>query len=173
MSMKSRLFAIIAALAAVLAAPMHGSAQTLGTLTSMLATTDGGRISIAEAGAGRVTVVTFWLTSCTPSKRQLDAMQPLVEELSDSVRFIAISIDNAKTMARVKPLVASKGYAMTVLLDPTQELFSLLNGSEHPYTVIFAPDGSLAWKHSGFYSGDEDQIRTEIARLTSKSQSND
>jgi cytochrome c biogenesis protein CcmG, thiol:disulfide interchange protein DsbE len=173
MTMIQRLFPLVAAMAAVLANPTHGSAQTLGTLSSMLATTDGNRMSVADAGAGRVTVVTFWLTSCTPSKRQLDAMKPLVEEFSDSVRFIAISIDNAKTLARVAPLVASKGYVMTVLLDPTQELFTLLNGSEHPYTVIFASDGTLAWKHVGFYSGDEEQIRDEIVRLTSKRQSND
>jgi cytochrome c biogenesis protein CcmG/thiol:disulfide interchange protein DsbE len=173
MSVILRPLAVVAVLATILAFPGQGSAQTLSTFSSMLSMTDGNRSSIAEIGAGRVTVVTFWLTSCSPSKRQLDAMRPLVEEFSDSVRFVAISIDNAKTIARVAPIVASKGYTMTVLLDPTRELFSLLNGSEHPYTIIFAPDGRIAWKLVGFYSGDEEQIRTEIVRLISKTSSND
>ena len=173
MTLIQRLLTISAALASILALPTIGSAQTLSSLSQMLSMTDGSYASVAEIGKGRVTVLTFWLTSCTPSKRQLDAMRPLVEEFGDSVRFVAVSIDNAKTIARVAPLVAGRGYSMTVLLDPTQELFSLLNGSEHPYTVLFASDGNMAWKHVGFYAGDEDRIRVEIAKLITKQGTNE
>lgn len=173
MTLIRRSLAIAAALASVIVSPTIGSAQTLSSLSQMLAMTDGNHASVAEIGKGRVTVLTFWLTSCTPSKRQLDAMRPLIGEFGDSVRFVAISIDNAKTIARVAPLVAGKGYTMTVLLDPTQELFALLNGSEHPYTVLFAADGNVAWKHMGFYAGDEDRIRAEIVKLTTSQGTND
>ena len=141
-------------------------AQELSALSTMLASPSGDHVSVSDIGKGKVTVVTFWLTSCTPSKRQLDAMVPLVDQLGDSVQFIAIAIDNAKSIARVGPLVKSKGYRMTVLLDPNQDLFSLVNGSEHPYTLVFGKDGRLASKHVGFFAGDEDRLSAEILALT-------
>lgn len=155
--------------AATLATASIAAAQTLGALTAML-DMPGGRItSVAELGQGKITVVTFWLTSCSPSKRQLEAMRTMVDELSDSVQFIAVSIDPAKTVARVAPYIASKGINMTVLLDTDHDLFNLINGSEHPYTLLFAADGTLTAKHVGYYHGDELQLRAEIAALTGTS----
>lgn len=161
-----RMTGLLSTAIAALFAAASLQAQELSALSTMLASPSGDHLSVSDLGRGKVTVVTFWLTNCTPSKRQLDAMQPMVEQFADSVQFIAVAIDNAKSIARVGPLVKSKGYGMSILLDPNQDLFSLVNGSEHPYTLVFGKDGRLATKHVGFFAGDEDRLRTEILALT-------
>jgi cytochrome c biogenesis protein CcmG, thiol:disulfide interchange protein DsbE len=130
-------------------------AQNLSSLTTPLAMASGERTSIADLGRGKVTVLVFWITSCQPSKHELDALQELSTTMGDSVSIVAVSIDNTKTMARVGSLVRSKGYSFPVLLDPNSDLFNALNGQDHPYTLIFNREGMVTEKLSGFLQGDE------------------
>jgi thiol-disulfide isomerase/thioredoxin len=137
-----------------LAGAGSATAQTISSLSTPLATPSGERSSIAELGHGKVTVVVFWMTSCQPSKHELEALQEISTAMGNSVAVVAISIDNTKTMAKVGPLVRSKGYTFPVLLDPNSDLFNGLNGQDHPYTLIFNAAGALVERWGGFLQGD-------------------
>ena len=141
------------------------NAQELSSLNTPLMTIGGESTTVARLGEGKVTVVTFWMTNCRASKHQLDQMRALVDELKDQVEFLAVSIDNTKTMSKVGPLVASKGYSSTILLDPNRDLFDLVGGSEHPYTLVFGADGQLKARNVGFLHGDEEVIGKTVKGL--------
>jgi thiol-disulfide isomerase/thioredoxin len=145
------------------------SAQSTSNLTQMLATHDGDQNSVAALAEGNVTLVSFWAMWCAPCKKEMKAMFPIYLKLKDTmglnVEYIAVSIDDTKTMARVAPYINAKGYTFPVLLDPSKELFNMLNGTDVPFALLFASDGTLSTKHEGFLEGDEETLEEEIMAL--------
>jgi len=137
-------------------------AQNISTLTMPLTTPDGVQQTIAELGAGKPTIVSFWATWCKPCKEEMKAMWELYQRMGGKFQYIAVSIDNTKTMARVGPYVQSKGYSYPVLLDPNSELFQFLGGTNVPYALMYNADGTLRSKHDGFLPGDEVKIEEEL-----------
>ena len=65
------------------------------------------------------TVFCFWATWCSPCKRELDAVSDFYEELQDEydVELLAITIDDARSLAKVPALVETKGWEYTILAD--------------------------------------------------------
>lgn len=162
--MRTRSFLLVAFL--FIALSVSASAQKLTTLTTLLATPAGEQTTVAKLGTGKVTVVSFWATWCKPCKEEMKAMQPVYEKMKDKVTYIAISIDNTKTMAKVAPYVKSQGYTFPVLLDPNSEVFRALNGTNVPYTLIFNADGTLHSKHDGYLEGDAEKLAQELETLS-------
>jgi len=153
----------LAALCVALSASM--SAQTVSSLTTLLQTTAGEQSSVAKLGTGKVTVVSFWATWCKPCKEEMKAMAPIYEKMKENLAYVAISIDNTKTMAKVAPYIKSQGFSFPVLLDPNSEVFRALNGSNVPYTLIFNADGTLHSKHDGYFEGDAAKLEKELTTL--------
>lgn len=92
-------------------------------------------------------------------------MMPLVQKFQGKVEYIAVSIDDTKTMSKVGPYISSKGYTFSVLLDPSKDLFRALNGTDVPYTLVYGADGKLVSKHDGFLAGDEVKMEAELIKL--------
>ncbi len=161
---------VLAALCVAFSAP--ASAQSISSIKNLLATPSGAQNSVATLGAGKVTVVSFWATWCKPCKEEMKAMQPIYEKLKEKMEYIAISIDNTKTMAKVAPYVKSQGYTFPVLLDPNSEVFRTLNGTNVPYTLVFNADGTLYAKHNGYLEGDAVKLEKELTDLIEKAEAN-
>jgi thiol-disulfide isomerase/thioredoxin len=155
----------LAGFAILLAMTAPSRAQDLSSLTHLLSTTAGEQKSVASIGEGKVTVVSFWATWCKPCKEEMRAMFPIVQKFQGAIEYIAISIDDTKTMAKVAPFVSSKGYTFTVLLDPNRDLFKSLNGTDVPYTLVYTAGGKLHSKHDGFLPGDEVKMEQTLISL--------
>ena len=133
-----------------------------------LKTLDGKVVNIDEySNNGKVTVVSFWATWCTPCKRELDTYHELYEDWVEEfdIEIVAITIDNARQLAKVKPLVAQKGWEFTVLSDVKQELMKQMNFSYIPQTYILDKEGNIVFDHSGFAPGDEYEMEEILAKL--------
>jgi cytochrome c biogenesis protein CcmG, thiol:disulfide interchange protein DsbE len=142
------------------------SAQDLSSITTQLGTPSGEQTTVAKLGQGKVTVVSFWATWCVPCKKEMQAMQPVYERLKgQGLEYIAVSVDNTKTMSRVGSYISSKGYTFPVLLDPNQDLFKSLNGTDVPFTLLFNADGSFHSRHEGYLEGDEAKMETELVKM--------
>ncbi len=169
MSIRSLLTAVVLLAAAFTAT---ASAQNISTLNTLLATPSGEQTSVAEKGRGKVTVVSFWATWCKPCKEEMKAMAPIYEKLKEKIAYIAISIDNTKTMAKVASYIKSQGYTFSVLLDPNSEVFRAVNGNNVPYTLIFNADGTLHSKHDGYLEGDAEKMEQELTQLANATPGN-
>jgi thiol-disulfide isomerase/thioredoxin len=156
-------FALVPAL--LLALSISAFSQNIESITTPLTTPGGEQTSIAQIGKGKPTVVSFWATWCKPCKEEMKAMGPIYERLKGKIAYVAVSIDNTKTMAKVGPFIESKGYTFPVLLDPNSEVFLMLNGTNVPYTVIFNADGTLHSKHDGYLEGDEVKLEEELVGM--------
>ena len=136
-----------------------------------LKTLDGKTINIQEfANNGKITVISFWATWCSPCKKELDAISELYGEWVEAygVELVAVTIDNARQLAKVKPMVAQKGWEFTVLSDSKQELQRALNFQTIPQTFLLDKEGNIVYKHSGYSPGDEYELEDHIAELAEK-----
>ena len=115
----------------------------------------------------QITIVSFWATWCAPCKKELDAISDLYEEWQEKygVKLIAVSIDDARAAAKVKPMVAEKGWPFEILLDTNQELMRALHFQTVPYTILVDQTGKIVYNHSGYLPGDELDLEEEVAIL--------
>ena len=120
---------------------------------------DGKSVSIQELSKDKVIVYSFWATWCVPCINELDAIAEEYEDLQDDFDFelVAISIDDARTKSRVKPMINGKGWEYDILLDSNQKLKRALNIANVPY-VIIVKNGKIVYTHSGYTPGSEQEL---------------
>lgn len=131
-------------------------------------TLEGKTVSIKDyVGQGKITVISFWATWCSPCKKELDAIADIYEDWQAdyNVELIAITIDDARTMAKVPALVETKGWEYTILADSKSELKKALNFQTVPQTFLLDAEGNIIYTHSGYNPGDEIELEDKIAAL--------
>lgn len=134
-------------------------------------TLEGERIKISDHGKnGKITVISFWATWCSPCKKELDALMDNYDSWEEefNAELVAISVDNARSMAKVGPLVAQKGWDYTVYLDPNEDLKKALNFGAVPQTYIVDKNGIIVYEHTGYVPGDEYELEDKLAELAKK-----
>ena len=134
-----------------------------------LKTLDGKEVDLKTfVKAGQITIVSFWATWCSPCKKELDNMSPLMEEWKKkyNVVMIAISIDNSQNAQKVKPLVKGKGWDFDVLLDVNGDTKRTLNYNTIPFTLLIDQNKRIVYQHSGYVEGDENHLEEEIKKIS-------
>ncbi len=132
---------------------------------------DGKTVNIQDyVGQGKITVVSFWATWCSPCKRELDAIAEVYPDWIEEydVEFIAVTVDDARGVAKVPAMVAAKGWEYTVLSDSKQELQRALNFQTVPQTYLLNAAGEIIFTHSGYSPGDEYELEEKIKEAAGK-----
>ncbi len=80
----------------------------------------GRRWTLAD-GAGRITWVNFWATSCEPCRTEMPAMQRLVDAYGD--RLLVLGVDWGESRTSVADFVDRYAISYPILLDPSLENF--------------------------------------------------
>lgn len=133
-------------------------------------TLDGKSADIGEfVKKDKITILSFWATWCSPCKKELDNMHVLYEEWQKefNVEIIAVTIDDARGLTKVGPMVESKGWTYTILSDKNEDLKRALNIQNVPYTFIIK-DGKIVNVHSGYLEGDEFETEEKLKKLAAK-----
>ncbi len=118
--------------------------------------TGGQPVSFATALARGPVVVSFWATWCKPCQKELPHLEALAARYGDRATVLAISTDDSKSVAKVGPLVRSRGWThLTVLQDPAAKVQQELQVGSIPFTILYDRDGREAYRHEGFVEGDE------------------
>lgn len=134
-------------------------------------TLEGKTVNIQDyVGNGKIVVMSFWATWCSPCKRELDAIADMYEDWQEDydMELIAVTIDDSRSMAKVPALVETKGWEYTILSDSKRELQKALNFQTVPQTFLINASGEIVYTHSGYNPGDEIELEDKIAALTQK-----
>jgi peroxiredoxin len=127
---------------------------------------DGNYISLKdELGDGPV-LISFWATWCKPCVEEMSKYKDIYEDYKDKgFKILAISIDNERTVAKVKPFVRSKRYPFTVLLDTNSEVARKYYAQNVPYSVLLDKSGKIVYTHLGYMKGDELKMKNKLDEL--------
>jgi len=134
-------------------------------------TLEGKTVKLDEAvKKDKITVINFWATWCNPCKKELDTISELYEEWQEEydVEIIAISIDNAGTLRKVKPMVAQRGWKYSIYTDEEGDLMRALNFQTIPQTFLLDKNKKIVYAHNGYVAGDELDLEDEIKKLAGK-----
>lgn len=142
------------------------------TLPSVnIKTLEGQTINVQDLGkTGKITVISFWATWCSPCKKELDAISEVYEDWQKkyNMELVAISTDDARSAAKVPGVVEAKEWKYRILLDSNKELSIAANIQSVPYTFLLDQQGNIVFEHIGYAPGDEDELEEKIAALAGK-----
>ncbi len=133
-------------------------------------TLEGQSVSIQEyLNDGKLTVMSFWATWCSPCKKELNTLMDYYEEWQEkyNMKLLAITIDNSRAIRKVKPMVDNFGWDYTVLSDVNEDLKKAMNFQTVPQTFVVDAEGNIVYSHSGYTPGDEEELENVLAEYAS------
>ncbi len=118
----------------------------------------------------KITIISFWATWCAPCQKELTAIVPKYEgwQKNYNTEMVAVTIDNAQGLPKVKPMVAQKRWKYTIVSDVNSQLLAQLGGQNVPYTVVVDQKGHIVYTHNGYKDGDEVELEKKLAELSAK-----
>lgn len=116
---------------------------------------------------GKPFFIDFFATWCKPCNRELDAISEVYEDWQKEtgVKLVAVSIDQAQNINKVKPLVDNHGWDYDVLLDPNGDLKRAFGIQVIPYVMIVDGKGNIVYKHQGYTDGVEEELIDKVREL--------
>ena len=109
---------------------------------------------INENGA---TIISFWATWCKPCIKEMDAIQQEMETWlkEKNIRFVAVSVDDARSKNRVPTLATSKNWKWEIFYDTNADFQRTMNVLSIPHTFIVDKTGKIVHQQTTFTIGDE------------------
>lgn len=116
---------------------------------------------------GKVTIVSLWATWCVPCLKELDAISEIYPDWQDetNVELFAVSVDDSRTVKRVKPLINGKGWDYTILLDTNNDFKRALGAATVPLTILIK-DNKIVYRHSGYSPGAEYELYEKVKEFS-------
>lgn len=135
-----------------------------------LKTLEGKTIDTAElSNDGKPFVISFFATWCKPCNRELKAIHENYVDWQDEtgMKVVAVSIDQAHQIAKVKPMVDAAGWEYDVLLDPNSDFKRAMGVNMIPHVFIVDGNGKIVDQRSGYTEGAEEHL-IEVIRALNK-----
>ena len=115
-------------------------------------------------------IISFWATWCKPCKQELENIHEVYEDWQEetNVKLIAISIDDSRNSAKIKPMVDAKGWEYEVYQDSNRELASKMGVNPIPHTFLLDGNKNIVYEHVTYSDGDEEKLYEKLLQTITK-----
>jgi thiol-disulfide isomerase/thioredoxin len=111
-----------------------------------------GRVHSNDTLRGKVVLVNFWATWCTPCREEIPMLSALQERYRDQLVILGLSIDEGSA-EEVEAFAKGLGVTYPVAMS-TRALEARFGGiSAVPSTFVVNPDGQIVQRHLGLLQG--------------------
>ena len=119
---------------------------------------------------GKVTLISFWATWCIPCKKEIKNVRAKMADWKKEAdfNFMTVSIDESRSEGLVRSYGISQGWDFPYYIDPNGDLKRSFNFQNVPYNVIIDKSGKVAYSHSGYEEGGENEVFAKIKELSAK-----
>lgn len=127
-----------------------------------LVDTDGNSHNL-EQHRGKLLMVQFWATYCTPCRTEMPSMNQLAKKLGDGFEILAINMGEPRD--EVVRFMEEVGPEFTVLLDPEGRAIQDFKVFAVPSTFIIDPTGTIRYTMYGPTEWDADEMIETLGAL--------
>ncbi|MBQ4524257.1 MAG: TlpA family protein disulfide reductase [Lachnospiraceae bacterium] len=120
---------------------------------------EGGEITLSEQN-GKIVLLNFWATWCSPCVREMPAFERLVEEYKDEV--IVIAVNCMEDENAVAEFIKEKGYTFPVAYDVEGNICEKYPSDGIPYTLVIDKEGVIRKIYLG--AGDAEEQYEEYKK---------
>jgi thiol-disulfide isomerase/thioredoxin len=113
---------------------------------------------------GKVIVVNFWATWCTPCVKEMPALQRLNEKLG-SERFALLAVNFGESDKQVRPFINKLGARFPVLLDRDMRATNAWVDKGLPTTFVIDPNQKIRYRVLGDFEWDAPAVEAKIRAL--------
>lgn len=82
--------------------------------------------------------------------------------------YMTVSVDDARATAMVKTYAKSQGWTFPTYVDPNSDLKRSLNFQNVPFVIIVDKNGKIAFQHTGYEEGGENELFEKVKELVKK-----
>lgn len=141
-----------------------GEKFNLGKVTDIT----GKEINLKENG-GKITVINYWFINCMPCRLEIPDLNALVTKYaSDSVRFVAIALDDAESLEKFLKMMPFNYQ----VVDDGRYLAQQHSVQSYPTHVIIDQEGKVYFHTTGLSTNTVYWIEKSIRELVNKRGSN-
>ena len=116
-------------------------------------------------GAGPI-LLCFWSSCCKSAVMQIEAFAGLYDKYkTNGLVMLAISTDDEKTVAKVKPFVKSKNFNFEVLYDTDGAVARIYYAFDIPFSVLISKSRNITYSHLGYMKGDEIELEKNLINI--------
>jgi thiol-disulfide isomerase/thioredoxin len=128
-------------------------------------TPDGRKVHLKDL-RGKLVVLNFWATWCGPCKEEMPMLVRTAQASANpDLVFVAVSVDDAKTQARVPDTAKEFGITFPIWVGANgDDLYNLSKGEAAPATIFIDRDGTILARVSGEIR--ESELKERIDWLT-------
>jgi thiol-disulfide isomerase/thioredoxin len=119
---------------------------------------------------GKVTLVNFWATWCVPCKKEIKNVTKKMPDWMKEAEFnyMTVSVDESRAEGLVRSYAKSQGWEFPYYIDANSDLKRSLNFQNVPFTLIVDKQGKVAYMHTGYEEGGEEEVWAKIKELSAK-----
>ncbi len=159
----------IYSLSSLNAAELKKVESEIKTPSLKLETLDGKSLDLKDE-LGKVVLVQFWATYCTPCRVEMPSMNKLIKKLeADKVPFKIIAVNMGETKAEVQKFVDAVKPEFTILLDSKGENVQAWNVFAAPSNFVIDTKGKIRYTLYGGVEWDSEEITKAIKDLAKES----
>lgn len=130
-----------------------------------LASLDGSSVAL-EDFAGKLLVLNFWATWCTPCEVEMPTLESLWQKLrARGLVVLAVSVDRGAPRSLLDPYVKGKGLTFPVLLDPDMATARAWRVTSLPASFLVKPNGEVAGMVHGLREWDSGEMLALLESL--------